>query len=264
LEINNYISRLNNNLKKLILPVLIFLTHTLFATPIPPKPDPPRLVNDYANFLKIEEIEALEQKSLAFYKQSSTQIVTVIVPDLNGYDPAQYAFELGEKWGVGKKGKNNGVILLVSLNPKKIFIATGYGTEEFLTDAYCKRIVETIIKPQFKQGNYAAGLEKGLDAIILTLQNKFTPDSPAQNNNGFFTLFIIIIFLIIIFIISKKIKPSNNYHKNDPWRGGGWGGGFTTFSSGRNIFGGGLGSQSGGFDGFGGGSFGGGGAGGSW
>jgi uncharacterized protein len=85
----------------------------VFSQNIPERPNPPRLVNDFAGMLKSEEVNMLEQKLVAFDDSTSTQIAIVIVPSLGGYDKADYSQRLGEKWGVGQKGKNNGVLILV-------------------------------------------------------------------------------------------------------------------------------------------------------
>lgn len=250
----------------LFLLCLIFSGFKVYAQDevIPEKPNPRRLFNDYAGIVSSETGQLLESKLAKFYKSSSTQIATVIVNDLGGYEASEFAFKLGEKWGVGIKGKNNGVVFLVCTNPRKIFIASGYGTEEFLTDALCKRIIEKKIKPEFKNGNYEKGLTEGINSIIEVLEGKFNADETKDKPKvGFW---IIIVIFVVIFII---IKLSN---KNRPGGFGGFGGGlydggWSTFSSGGfSSWGGGSSGSgdSGGFGDFGGGSFGGGGAGGDW
>ena len=227
---------------------------------IPDKPNPRRLFNDYAGLVSSEAAQSLENKLVNFYKSSSTQITTVIINDLGGYEASEYAFKLGEKWGVGIKGKNNGVVFLVCTNPRKIFIASGYGTEEYLTDALCKRIIEKKIKPEFKNGNYDKGLNEGINSIIAVLEGKFNAEETKENPKV--GLWIIIVIFVVIFII---IKLSN---KNRPGGLGGglYDGGWSTFSSGgfSSWGSGSSGGNSGGFGDFGGGSFGGGGAGGDW
>ncbi|MCC7050541.1 MAG: TPM domain-containing protein [Bacteroidia bacterium] len=253
------------------LALLIFLAGSLvgFAAfsqtdGIPEKPNPPKLINDFANLLQENQANQLENKVFNFNKESSTQITVVTVADLKDNEPADFAFKLGEKWGVGEKEKNNGVVLLISLQPKKIFIATGYGTEEFLPDAVCFKITENIIKPEFKEGNYYKGINDGVDAIISALQGKFTA-SNANNHNGSKGVTALIIVFIILIILFKIAAKNNNGPKNGGNFGGGiWGGGgWTNISSGRSSWGG-SSSGSSGFGGFGGGSFGGGGAGSSW
>lgn len=228
---------------------------------IPEKPNPRRLFNDYAGLVDASAAANIEQKLVDFYKKSSTQIATVVVNDLGGYDASEYTFKLGEKWGVGVKGKNNGVVFLICTSPKKIFIASGYGTEEFLTDALCKRIIEKIVKPEFKAQNYEKGINDGVDAIVAVLEGKFVNDEKSTSGKGSYWIIIVIfIVLIIIIKLSKKSGPGNGF-------GGGLNdGGWSTFSSGGFSSWGSSsgGSDGGGFGDFGGGSFGGGGAGGDW
>lgn len=246
--------------------LLIFLCVPLLihAQDFPERPTPPRLVNDFADLLEQAEEQQLEQKLVAYNDSTSTQIAVVTLTSIGQYDAASYSFELANRWGIGRKSKNNGILILVVKESRDVFIATGYGTEEFVPDAIAKRITEQIIVPEFKQGNFYAGLDEGTDALFGRLTGQFKGDETGggKRKKGNLIPFIIIIIIIII-IISRRRGG-----------GGGWGGrgrsilfgpgmgwgGFSSggFSSGRGSFGG------GGFGGFGGGSFGGGGAGGKW
>ena len=114
-------------MNKYLLILFLLVFGTLKAVEFPPSPNPPRLVNDFTNTLSPRETEALEEKLLRFNDTTSTQIAVVIVNTIDGYPLESYAFELGEKWGIGNKGKNNGALLLVVLQDRKLFIATGYG-----------------------------------------------------------------------------------------------------------------------------------------
>ena len=193
---------------------------------------------------------------MAFNDSNSTQIAIVTIKSIEGYDIADYAFKLGEKWGVGQKGKDNGILIVVAPNDRKVFIATGYGAEEYVTDAMARRIIEQKFKPSFKNNNYYQGLEDGTNDIIDLLTGKFKAE-PEQR---------IIIIVIIIILLIKIFGGGNRgggrtFNSSGPifWGGmGGFGRGFGGGSSG------GFGGGGGGFGGFGGGSFGGGGAGGSW
>ena len=132
----------------LILSVLFFTVSIdrVFSQDIPERPVPPRLVNDFAGMLKADEVSMLEQKLVAFSDSTSTQIAIVIVPSLGGYDKADYAQRLGEKWGVGQKGKNNGVLILIK--PKtagsdgQVQISTGYGIEGAIPDLLSGEIID--------------------------------------------------------------------------------------------------------------------------
>ncbi|MFH1160309.1 MAG: TPM domain-containing protein [bacterium] len=246
-----------------------------FAQDIPPRPEPPRLVNDFAEVLAPGEVRHLEQKLLSFNDSTSTQIVVVIVKSLNGYDKADFAFRLGEQWGVGQKGKNNGIVVLVK--PKygnesgQTFIAVGYGLEAVIPDAIGKRIVENEMIPYFREGNYYDGLDAATTTLIGLAGGEFTADSYAKGQDkGLMTLLIpFLVIAAIFFLIRMSRARSHSVGKSIPfWTafwllgslgGRGHSGNWSNFSSGSGPFSGG-----GGFGGFGGGSFGGGGAGGSW
>jgi uncharacterized protein len=248
-----------------------------YSQDIPDKPVPPRLVNDLAGLLSAEEINSLEQKLVAFNDSTSTQIAIVIVPTLYGYDKADYAQRLGEKWGIGKKSLNNGVLILVK--PKQpdsngqVFIAQGYGLEGVLPDLTCSQIVDNDILPAFRTGDYYKGLNTAINSIISITRGEFSAQeygqkgkkTSGQHKSSGLVVFIII---IVILLISRGSGGSNRKNIStgglpfwmllgmmNSGRGshsGSWGG----FSGG--------GGGGGGFGGFGGGCFGGGGAGGSW
>ena len=231
---------------------------------LPSPPNPPRLVNDYAGTLTASQIQTLERKLVAYNDSTSTQILVLLVDDLQGYSVEQYATEIGHSWGVGQKGKNNGVVILVK--PKKgseggkVTISPGYGMEEYVTDATAKVIIEREMIPAFKENDYYTGIDNAVNTIMGLCSGKFTQDEYADGGSipGWLTL-LLIIAIIIIFI-----KFSNGSGQN--YSGGGtrtiWipmgGGGY----SGGGFGGGGFGGGS--FGGFGGGGFGGGGASGSW
>ena len=250
---------------------------TLLAQNLPEKQVPPRLVNDFAGILSAGEINRLEQKLVSFNDSTSTQIAIVTVKDLDGYDKADYAQRLGEKWGVGQKGLNNGILILVK--PKtadskgEVQIASGYGVEGAVPDLICSDIVNNEILPAFRNGDFYGGLNAATSTIISLVRGEFSAAEYGKNakkssgKNVPFGLIIFIVFIIIA-MVSGKSGGSNSKNISTGglplWlllgamnsgrgsHGGSWGG----FSGG--------GSSGGGFGGFGGGSFGGGGAGGSW
>ncbi len=254
----------------------IFLQSTVFPQDIPDRPYPPRLVNDFAGFLKRNEAGALEQKLVAFNDSTSTQIAIVIVKDLAGYAPADYAQRLGEKWGVGQKGLNNGIVILIK--PKtddsrgEVFIAPGYGLEGVIPDLVCADIIDNEILPAFNRGEYYLGLDRATDVLMSLASGEFSANQYMKKSGRKSESFsaAAIIFLIIIFFLLFHSGHSN--YRNISTRRGGlplWWWLSMTGSGGRShrgswggFSGGGFGG--GGFGGFGGGSFGGGGAGGSW
>ncbi len=237
---------------------------------IPDRPVPPRLVNDFANVLSAPESSQLEDVLVQFAQSTSTQIVVVTVSDLEGYDPGDYAFQLGEKWGVGQKDKDNGIVVLVK--PKignskgQVFIATGYGLEGILPDAVVNStVIDYEMIPRFKENDYFGGILKGVNVIMDITRGEYTAEQyqqkVGQNQEGGFIPAIIIFIMVFIFLMRGRRNRFYSPGKSLPfWLAMGMlsgshrsGGSFGNFSSG-----------SGGFGGFGGGSFGGGGAGGSW
>jgi uncharacterized protein len=242
---------------------LCFLAINLFAKDIPPVPNPTIFVNDYANALQAQERVALEQKLYDYFKQTSTQIVIVIEQSLEGDDAFGYSQKLAQSWGIGEKDKKNGLLIYVALAERKMRIQVGYGLEGAITDAISKRIIDGILKPNFKEKNYYNGFNEATDAIIKTIAGEgFTNDRKEKSKGKSPWLLIGIIAILLLSVFSKGGRGGR--------RGGGgggiaeallWGtlasGGF----SGRGSSGGGGDS---GFGGFGGGSFGGGGAGGDW
>lgn len=265
-----------NRYNKLLL-LLIFVSwiFPLFAQVIPERPVPPRLVNDFANILSADEVARLETKLVVFNDSTSTQIAIIIVKSLNGYDKNDLAQRIGEKWGVGRKGKNNGVVILVK--PKygqekgEVSIQTGYGLEGVLPDITCKRIVENEMIPAFNDNHYYNGLDKATSTIISITKGEYTAAqyNKKTNPNPYGMLVPIIILFVVIFLIRSSRGGTHSVGKHLPfWTAlwllgsmgsGGGRGNWGNFQSGGGSFGGG-----GGFGGFGGGSFGGGGAGGSW
>jgi uncharacterized protein len=252
---------------KCLLPLFCFLffaNNNAFAQ-IPERPSPQRLVNDLANILKPQERAALEQKLVAYNDSTSTQIAILTMPNLSGYDAASFSFETAEKWGIGRKSKNNGVLILMSVEERDVYIATGYGMEGAVPDALAKRIVSNQLIPNFKQGKFYEGFDEATSTIIKLAEGEFSADDVESKPK--IPLFVIVIMIIVIIIIISNINKGNGGQTfsgrgSGSYRGGGpiiWGGGR---SGGFGGFGGGGGG--GGFGGFGGGSFGGGGAGGKW
>lgn len=262
--------------------LLLFITGVAFAQnakDFPPRPEPPKLVNDLAGMMTPGQQEELEQLLVNFDNTTSTQITIVTIKALGDYEPSQYATQLGQNWGVGRKGKNNGVVILASASDRKIAIATAYGVEGALTDALCGRIIRNEMVPAFKGGNYYDGFSKAANAVIAATKGEYTNEDPpdAGSGEGPGAIPILIIIGIIVFIVIAVIKGGGgrggggNYMSR---RGGDFitgailgsllGGGGNSGSSGWGGGSSGGSSGGGGFGGFGGGSFGGGGASGSW
>jgi uncharacterized protein len=245
---------------------------------IPEKPQVQTSVYDdkTVDLLPTSQEKALEQKLIRYSDSTSTQIVVAIIPSTNGEDINYLGAQWGQKWGIGQADKDNGILILLAKNDRKIAISTGYGVEGSLTDAMSKRIIENSILPEFKNGNFYGGLDRGADVIFQVLNGEFKEERTFENGGGFpFGSFLpFIIFFVILIILSSRNRRNGGGSGGkrssglDLWdiiilsnmgRSGRSGGGFGSGGS----FGG--GSSGGGFGGgFGGGGFGGGGASGGW
>ncbi|NOQ91919.1 MAG: TPM domain-containing protein [Flavobacteriaceae bacterium] len=242
---------------------------------LPAKPKIQTSVYDNAKMMSGFEAKSLEQKLIQYNDTTSTQIVVITVNSLQGNEVAIYATELAHKWGIGQAEKDNGILILASKEDRKITIRTGYGVEHLLTDALSRRIIENIIKPEFRNGNFHGGFDKATSAIMAIMSGEYQGE-PQRNSDGGGIPFalIFIIFIIIMMMLSRKNRRGGG--KNGGKKSGGFslldaiilsnmgrgsygGGGFGGGSSSGGSFG------SGGFGGgFGGGGFGGGGASGGW
>jgi uncharacterized protein len=246
------------------------------ASSIPSKPLPPRLVNDFAGIFTTQQREMLERRLVELDDSTSNQVAVVAVADLEGMDRAQYAYEIGQRWGVGDGRFDNGVVILVKPRTDsgqgQVFIATGYGLEGALPDAVCRRIVDERMIPRFRDGDYYGGVTDALDVMIPLLRGEY--GIPSEERSFFVIIALILIVMIVVtaFITARR---------RDDYGSGGIGVGLgnglgriillstllgrgsSSGSSGRCGSSRG-GSSRGGFGGFGGGGFGGGGAGGSW
>lgn len=230
-------------MKKFLLTLFaIVLSSTTFADiPAPTN----KLVNDFASVMTSEQALEMECELRLYNDSTSTQICVVTVESLDDLSPAEYAQQLGEKWGVGQAGKDNGVIILVKKKTKEsggdVFIATGYGVEGLLPDAICKRIVERTMIPKLKEGDYHGAIVEAISEIQKYLSGEFTADDINIENLSWWKIVLVMIILIMFIVLFAD----GNTHS----------GGSSSFSSG--------GSSSRSFS-FGGGGFGGGGAGGSF
>lgn len=259
----------------LVLTVAIVTVGAVFgASVIPAKPG--GLVGDYAGLFTAAQSRVLQDSLLSYERQTSTQVVVITVPSLDGLTPAEYATEVINQWGVGQKGKDNGVVLL--LKPRnqegrgEVFIATGYGAEGALPDILCGRIIDFRMMPHLQRGDYFAASEAGIKGIKQALEGEFKADSGEVLTTRDYVSGIFGLMLIIFVIIGVIRNARSGGHDDDDYQGP-YGG-----SSGRNrghrgaVFfppiiggfggsGGFGGGSGGGFGGFGGGMSGGGGGG---
>lgn len=234
---------------------------------IPNAPNPPKLVNDYAEVLSPAEESTLESRLRAFDDSTGTQIAIAIVKSIGDYDKASFTTTLAKRWKVGHE-KNNGVVIMVK--PKfgrekgNAYIAIGKGLEGVIPDITAKRIVEKEMIPHFKSGQYFEGIDAATDIVIKLANGEFQAQDYEKKNSkkGIPTplIFIIVIAIILISSLFRKKNSNATYGGSDLpfWlammmSSGGRSGNYGDFRSGGGDFGG-----------FGGGDFGGGGAGGDW
>lgn len=225
-------------------------------------------ITDLSGTLSTGDTRDIEEKLSQFERATSNQIVVLMIPTTNGESIEAYSLAVAEKNKVGKKGRDNGVLLLIAKEDRKMRIDVGYGLEGPLPDAIADQIIRHVITPQFRSGDFAGGIDAGVDAIMAATKGEFkgepekkrTPFSPI----GLFIGFIVLsIFLRLISGSRRHYLGSRGYTSRGGWWWGGFGGG--GFGGGGGFSGGsfGGGGGGGGFSG-GGGSFGGGGASGSW
>ncbi len=256
----------------LILSSIFFYQNIHAQFDIPKKPSntsEQTSVFDFGAILNNTEKEHLERKLIQYADSTSNQVVVITIPTLKGENIGLLTPQWAHEWGIGQKGKDNGVLVLLAKEERKIWISPGYGVEDRLTAGIVGEIIRNEIIPEFKKDDYFAGLDYGTDAIIKALSGKYKNDQPKNTDDSPNFQFIFFIAFIILLIILSK-------------RGGGKGGGgkyrsepdlfdmITIGRAGRSFGGGFGGGGSGGFGGggfgggFGGGGFSGGGAGGSW
>ena len=257
-----------------ILVLIMLMAATAFAIEYP---KPTSWVNDYARVLTNNQKQELDVLLKDFETATTNQIFVCIMSNLPaGTTLEEYVNELFARWKPGTKGKDNGVVLAIFINDRKLRIETGYELEANLTDAASKLIIANDITPSFKQGNYYQGIKNGIIGIMRTIKADYKPQPtsgkprPTSNYEWQTVLWIIIVIVFILFrilaggrrSIGWSYGSSRGWHSHSHRRSGGWGGS----SSGRSggFFGGGSSSSSGGFSGGHGGSSGGGGASGSW
>lgn len=244
-----------------ILLIMLNAAISIHALEAPPKPK--GRVSDYTGTLNASEIRSLDEMLAQFERDTTNQLAVLIIPTLAGDSLEDYSIRLAEKWQIGQKGRDNGVILLIVMQDRKMRIEVGYGLEGTLPDSLAGDIIREVIAPQFRQGRFFQGIHDGAAAIIAATKGEYrsTARSKRKSSGGLISLFWTLFFFFFFMSAIIKNLRRRRYHSS---RHGGrsiggpfwWGGGF----GGGGGLGGGFG---GGFSG-GGGGFGGGGASGGW
>lgn len=264
--------KLNSTVFLKLLVCFLFTQISFAQFTIPEKPSFQTSVYDYANVLSATEKSALEEKLIKYSDSTSTQIVVITIESLKNEDVSQLATKWAQTWGIGGTAKkDNGVIILLAKEERKIAINPGYGLEDRLTAGIGGEIIRNIIIPEFKAGSYYKGLNKGTDALFDVFKGKYKGERKQNKKKNFPILPIIIIVIILLVLISRNKKDGGNSGNSGGGGpslldviilsslgrggfGGGGSGGFGGGSSGGGGFGG----------GFGGGGFSGGGSSGNW
>ena len=262
-----------SKLKILLASFLLFVSALSLAQNIPARPNPPRLVNDFAGVLSPQEKQQLENQLVTYDDSTSNQVAIVLINTLDDYPIEEYATKLFREWGVGNKKNNNGIVILAAIQDRKIRIEVGYGLEGAIPDITTGHIIQNDIAPSFRSGDYYEGLSKAANSIIRAAAGEYrAPGNYRKKKDGGSALpfgFLVFIIILIAIFGGRGRGGGGGYMSR---RGSGWLGPFILGNMlGRGSsgdWGGGGGGWSGGggggFGGFGGGSSGGGGASGSW
>ena len=227
-------------------------------------------ITDEAGLLKPDDYAAIQQELAGIEQTSTDQVAVVTVKSLQGYAIEDYGYQLGRQWGIGQKGKDNGILLIVAPNERKVRIEVGRELEPVMTDAMSSLIIQNAILPAFRQGDYSAGISAGVRDIkaVLLGDAEAVKDRARQASNDldFWQIVTIIFWIcIVLFVISAMMQSMSQAQQAVGGRGrraaggfggpvfipGGWGGGWSGGDGGGGWSGGG-------------GDFGGGGSSGSW
>jgi len=261
---------LNLLVKTRLVLLLLFISFSISAFAQPPRPSPQKLVNnlstEYPDLLSAQETQLLENKLENFSNETSNQICVVIIDSLWGFSAADFSERIITTWGVGKKDKNNGIVILIKptggSGGRDAFIATGYGLEGAIPDLTCKKIVNHELIPNLKNGEPYKALDEATTVLMALAKGEYNSkdySKKVSSGKGIFSWKTIIIIIVLILVLSRLFRgggftsyTGSGRHMGGfggGWRGGSWGGGS---------------SGGGGWGGFGGGMGGGGGAGGKW
>jgi uncharacterized protein len=211
-------------------------------------------VNDYASMISPQARSAIETKLQALEQSDSTQIAILTVPTLDGEPVEEFSIRVAEAWKIGRKGKDNGILLIVSKGDRKVRVEVGYGLEGRLTDLQAGRIVNDVIKPAFAKGDFDSGFIAASDALVASVKGEYTAPPHKKRDKDAPSIPVVFIILFALFFYFRMFAGRRgggpSIFGGGPWVGGGFGSG-------------GGGGDGGGFSG-GGGGFGGGGASGDW
>jgi len=259
----------SKELQKTLLCSLLAAAFVLLLFPLAWSLDVPTLrgrVNDYANVLQSSQAQALETQLAQLERDTGHQVAVLTIPTLDGEDIEGFSIRVAESWKIGKKGHDNGAILVVAVKDRRLRLEVGYGLEGVLPDAIAKRITADYIVPHFRQQDYAGGIVAGINAVDKVLRSEPLPEAARQktqnrgsNRNSPIMIAITLAVLGLMAFANTGARRRNNMwggrgrHQGPiifggpgGWGGGGFGGGggSDTFSGGGGSFGGGGSSDS--------------------
>jgi len=231
------------------------------ADPLPPPPA--AYFNDYAGLVSAADAQRLDAKLRQFAEQTSTQVVVAVFPELPSPSLEDFTVRTAESWRVGRKDWDNGAVLFVFAGDRKMRIETGYGLEGALPDQLAARILDNEVRPRFRAGDWAGGLEAGIDGILAATRGEYEPPPETRRGTPTAALVIILVFVLLFFLLVAFGKASagqtysgrgaarlgRTWGGGSSWRGGGGSGGWSSgggggFSGGGGSFGGGGASSS--------------------
>lgn len=233
---------------------VLFLNAAFAQIEIPKIIDP---VTDLTNTIDRDDYVKLRKQIVRFEDSTSNQIVVLIIPTLGENDIREFGIKTLEQNKIGQKGNDNGILLLIVKDDRKVSIEVGYGLEGVLTDAICEQIIRKEIRPEFRDGNYTKGISAAIQTMMLATTGEYTAEKKNEKNSGWYGVVIVLAVILSAIVGASRGRQygvtSSGYRRHNNWWGGGFGGGF------GSVGGGGGGGWSAG-----GGRFGGGGASGSW
>ena len=232
----------------------IFFLAFLLSIPIFSQPKFPKLqlwATDLTNTLNKSELDNLNKRLTTFEDTTSNQILSLMISTLDGYPIEMYSYDVASQNKIGTARSDNGVLLLIVKDDRKLRIEVGYGLEGVLPDALTSSIIRNVIVPRLKAEQYYLAISDGIDAIISAIGGEYKADKVQSDNNKFPFILVVIIFIIFWTMIKRgggPFVPGGIYRGSSRGWGGGWsggsGGGFGGFSGGGGSFGGGGASGS--------------------
>jgi uncharacterized protein len=195
----------------------VFLGTLLYTSAFTVPVKPSGYVNDYAGVLSSKETSFLENEIRAFSASTTNEIAVVVVPDMNGETIENYAIKIFEQWKIGTSKNDNGALLLVAIQERKVRIEVGYGLEGALPDILTKQIIDTQITPEFKKADYFKGISQAVDSIMKATEGEYLlePTSQSKSITGKMIESILLILFFIVQILSSIFARSKSW-----WAGG--------------------------------------------